>query len=103
MDWVSVVVTLICAIFASTGFWALIQKLLDRRDWKSKMILGLGHDRIVNLGMQYIKRGYITKDEYEDLHKYLYVPYIKMHGNGSAERIMKEVDKLPIRDSIDRV
>lgn len=60
------------------------------------MLIGLGHDRIIYLGMQYIKRGEITQGEYENLHKYLYEPYKKMGGNGSAERIMREVDKLKI-------
>ena len=57
------------------------------------MLIGLGHDRIMFLGMTYIDRGYITKDEYENLYK----PYEKLGGNGSAKRIMAEVDKLPIR------
>ena len=58
--------------------------------------MGLGHDRIVYLGLKYIERGYIiTVDEYENLYEYLYKPYEKMGGNGSAARIMEEVKKLP--------
>lgn len=87
------------SILASTGLWTLIQKRMDKKDNKSKMLVGLGHDRIVELGMKYIRRGYITKDEYENLYDYLYKPYHEMGGNGSAERIMKEVDRLPIRDN----
>ena len=49
------------------------------------------------LGMGYIERGWITQDEYENLYEYLYKPYEKMGGNGSAKRVMGEVDKLPIR------
>lgn len=101
MEWVSIIVTLICSIFASTGLWALIQRCMDKHDAKSKMILGLGHDRIVSQGMEYLRRGYITKDEYEDLYEYLYKPYLKMGGNGSAKHIMEKVDKLPIRDKLD--
>lgn len=63
------------------------------------MLIGLGHDRIVYLGMIYIDRGYITHDEYENLYEYLYKPYEKMGGNGSAKRIMDEVSRLPIRKS----
>ena len=62
------------------------------------MLVGLGHDRIMFLGMHYIERGYITRDEYENLCEYLYNPYEKLGGNGSAKRIMAEVDKLPIRN-----
>lgn len=61
------------------------------------MLKGLGHDRIMYLGNKYVKRGYITPDEYENLHDYLWLPYSKI-GNGSAERMMKEVDALPIRE-----
>ena len=63
------------------------------------MLVGLAHDRILYLGMIYVERGYITQDEYENLHDYLYVPYEKMGGNGSAKRVMNEVDKLPIKKS----
>lgn len=101
MEWVSIIVTLVCSMFASTGLWALIQRLMDKKDAKSKMILGLGHDRIVTLCMEYLRRGYITKNEYEDLNKYLYEPYLKMGGNGSAKHMIEKVDKLPIRDKMD--
>ena len=40
--------------------------------------------------------GYITQDEYENLYEYLYKPYEKLGGNGSAKRIMTEVDQLAI-------
>ena len=63
------------------------------------MLIGLAHDRIIYLGMTYVERGYITQDEYENLYEYLYKPYEKLGGNGSAKRIMKEVNQLPIRKS----
>ena len=66
---------------------------------KSQMLIGLAHDRIIFLGMHYIERGWITQDEYENLYEYLYKPYEKLGGNGSAKRIMTEVNKLPIRKS----
>lgn len=92
-------ITIFCAVMASSGFWALIQKKSDAKDVKTKMLLGLGHDRIMYLGMCYIERGYITKDEYENIYEYLYKPYEDMGGNGSAKRIMEEVKKLPLRNS----
>ena len=61
------------------------------------MLVGLGHDRIVYLGLKYIERGWITHEEYENLNEYLYVPYSKMGGNGSAERVMENVRKLPFK------
>ena len=72
-------------------------KNLEKKDVKTEMLIGLGHDRIIYLGLCYIERGWITRDEYENLNDYLYKPYAKMGANGSAKRIMQEVDKLPIR------
>lgn len=34
----------------------------------------------------------------ENLNTYLYEPYKKLGGNGSALRVMQEVNKLPIRN-----
>lgn len=94
-----IAVTILISVLASSGLWAIVGKLIDKRDVKTQMLIGLGHDRIVYLGMKYIERGYITHDEYENLYEYLYKPYEKMGGNGSAKRIMGEVSALPIRKS----
>lgn len=96
-DFLKTLLTIVGAVFASSGFWAYIQKKISVHDDRTKMLIGLGHVQITSLSMKYIKQGYITQEEYENLHEYLYTPYKKLGGNGSAERIMKEVDKLPIR------
>ena len=93
-----IIITLIVAIIGSNGIWALILAMVEKKSSKNNMILGLGHDRIIFLEKKYIKRGYITPDEYENLHDYLYVPYRKMGGNGTAEKLMKIVDTLPMED-----
>ena len=100
-DWVQTIVTVLCSILASSGMWAFFEKKAEQKDVKTEMLLGLAHDRIMFLGMDYIERGYITSDEYENLYEYLYKPYEKLGGNGSAKRVMNEVNKLPIRKSID--
>lgn len=97
--WIQMIITIICSVIASSGFWAYITRYADRKDVKTELLIGLAHDRIVYLGMVYIEKGYITQDEYENLYEYLYKPYEKMGGDGSAERIMNEVNKLPIRKS----
>lgn len=93
---ISNIITIVCAVIASSGFWAFLQKRYEKKDIRSRMLLGLAHDRIIYLGVKYIEKGEISHDDYENLHDYLYVPYKEMGGNGSAERIMKEVDKLRI-------
>lgn len=97
--WLQMVVTIVCAVIASSGFWAFIQRKNENKDVKSQMLIGLAHDRIVFLGMKYIERGWISQDEYENLHDYLYKPYEKLGGNGSAQKVMIEVNKLPIHTS----
>ena len=91
------ILTVVCSVIASSGFWAWFSQRTQRKDIKTEMLIGLGHDRIVNLGKMYIERGYITLDEYENLYEYLYKPYEKMGGNGSAKRIMDEVKQLRIK------
>lgn len=98
-SWVQIILTVFSSVLASSGLWAYILKKTEKRDIKTRMLIGLGHDRIMYLGMCYIDRGWITQDEYENLYEYLYKPYELMGGNGSAKRIMKEVDKLEIRKS----
>jgi site-specific recombinase len=101
---VQILLTIFSSVLASSGLWAYLMKKNENKDVKTKMLIGLGHDRIMYLGMHYLERrdengeAYITRDEYENLNDYLYKPYKEIGGNGSAERIMKEVDKLPIRE-----
>lgn len=95
--WAQLILTVVASVLASSGLWSFIQKKSDKMDAKTELLIGIAHDRIVFLGMSYVNRGYITQDEYENLYTYLYQPYMKNGGNGSATRVMKEVDKLPIR------
>jgi len=90
-------ITVMCSVIASSGFWAYCQSKLEKKDIKTEMLIGLAHDRIVYLGLCYLERGsWITQDEYENLNDYLYKPYEKMNGNGTANKIMQEVNKLRI-------
>ena len=97
-------VTVILAIFASSGFWAfllgVIGKIVEAKSAKNRMILGLGHDRIVSLCEKYLAQGWIYSEDFENLHDYLYVPYRKMKGNGTAEKLMRDVEKLPIKQKV---
>ena len=96
----TLIISIVGAVFASTGFWTFLASLIQSKKTKDsaegQMLKGLGHDRICYLGETYVARGYITKDEYENLHDYLFLPYKKLGGNGTAEKVMKEVEKLPL-------
>ena len=89
-------VTILVSVLASSGVWAVVMKVMDKKDVRSQMLIGLGHDRIMYLGNKYIERKYITSEEYENLVDYLYKPYELMGGNGSAKRVIEEVKKLPL-------
>lgn len=93
-SWLETVITALIAVGASSGFWAFFMQVSTRKSATTKLLLGLAHDRIVHLGMAYIERGWITKDEYDDFVKYLYEPYSHFGGNGLAERVMTDVEKL---------
>lgn len=97
--WVTILITAFASVLASTGFWTFLQKRLDKSSLTNKMLLGLAHDKIIELGMKYIERGSITHDELENLLDYLYTPYKEMGGNGSAERVIEEVKRLPITNA----
>lgn len=92
-----IILTIVTALLASSGLWAFLGNRLERNNSERELIVGIGHIELVFFGMQYIERGWITRNEYETLQD-LYKPYIKLGGNGSGIRIMHEIEKLPIRD-----
>lgn len=100
-DFQQVVVTAVVTVVTCSGFWEFMRRRTERRDLKTQMLIGLGHDRIISLCCQYIRRKSITQAEYENLNDYLYKPYLAMGGNGSAKRLMEEVNKLPIVEATD--
>lgn len=91
--------TVLISIIGSSGLWGFATMLFEKKSAKSQMILGLGHDRILTLGEKYLKRGWITYDEFENLNEYLYKPYKAMGGNGTAEKIMEDIKNLPLKQN----
>lgn len=96
-----IIIAIVASVFGSTGFWALITAIWNNHTKKvsteGKMLRGLAHDRICELGEKYIEQGYVTKDEYENLHDYLFVPYQELGGNGTAAKIVEDVKRLPMK------
>ena len=102
------IVTIILAAFGSSGLWAFISMIAQHwinkyeqrhgaRSASDEMLRGLGHDRIIYLCTKYIQKGSISPEEYEDLSKYLFEPYKALGGNGTAEKLMEEVNRLPVK------
>ena len=97
---------IIAAIIGSNALFAFLQYLITRHDMReakkndkdslqSKMILGLGHDKLLHLTSKYVRRGGITLKEKQNL-RYLYVPYKEMGGNGDCEIGYNACAKLPV-------
>ena len=97
INWAQVLTSVLIALISSTGLWSYIASYRNKHDAKTRLLIGLAHDRIIYLGTQYIERGYITPDEYENLNDYLYQPYAENGGNGSAKRVMEQVKASPIK------
>lgn len=55
------------------------------------------YDRIKHLAKSYIKRGWISVEEYEDLKRMHKVYHDELKGNGFLDSIMTEVDKIEKR------
>ena len=98
MDWLQTTGTIIITLIGSAGFWGFLDARRAKKSANTRLLVGIAHDRIVYLGMKYVSRGYITKDEYENLNDYLFEPYTECGGNGSAKRVMEEVRKLPLHN-----
>lgn len=89
--------TSVASVVASSGFWAYMQRKGDSKSATTRLLMGLAYDKVTTSGVEHIERGWVTRDELEELTKYFYEPYRDLGGNGVAERIMTEVKSLPIR------
>lgn len=70
------------------------KKIYDEVEVHGEAIAGLEHDRIIHIGSGYEEKGYISAQDYDDIDKYLYQPYKKLGGNGTAEMVMKNLREL---------
>lgn len=100
-EYITIIFTIMGSTLASSGFWAYITTKSNDNTAQNNMLLGLAHDKIMELAMKYISRGYVTYTEYENLDKYLYTPYKELKGNGTVDRLMSEVRTLPISRHMD--
>lgn len=94
MHW-DIIVTLAVAVFGSTGFWSWLSARSKKRTDESRLLMGLAYSEIIRRSEEYIRRGWISTDEYNELNRYLFQPYQSMGGNGTAEKLMDEVRGLP--------
>jgi len=95
------VIALVGVIFASSGLWKLVETIWvhshHKQTAEEKLLLGLAFNRIIEISQRYIDHGEIDADEYKELNHYLFKPYKEAGGDGTAERMIAEVKKLPMK------
>ena len=98
------VVAIVVAIFASTGFWSLIQYIISivkekkgKDSSEKKLLVALSHDRILHLCKVAIDAGSISQDDYDNLAQ-IVDPYFEAGGNHLAKKYWEDVQKLPIKN-----
>lgn len=98
------VIAVVLAILGSNGLWTVINNILiNRKDKKSverQAMLALLHDRLYRLCQSYIKQGYVTIDQLDNL-MYLWKPYEGLGGNGTGKKLYDQVLQLPLKEVSD--
>ena len=93
------ITTIIIAVFASTGFWAFVQKLYDdhkkKKTPQERILLALCRDRLLHLSKAYIAKGFIPDDEYETFIE-MGESYILL-GNSGVKRKYLMAKELPVK------
>ena len=91
-----IIIAIITSIFASSGLWAFISAKSNKQSSLEEGVKALLHDRIYSECEKQLQQDFIRRDDYENL-QYLYKPYRALGGNGTCERLMNEIDKIPIK------
>lgn len=85
----------VTALLGSSGIWMWVKTKTDRNNSEDRLLLAVARNQLVKQGRKYIKRGYITMDEYEE-YEDNYRLYSDLGGNGLARRIFEQVNELPM-------
>lgn len=97
MDWRDIALSVIVALISSSGIWAFVTTMKEKNSKSTRLLMGLAHNHIIEFGIRAIERGWIFRDEYDDLMTYSFEPYEQLGGNGMCMRVIREVEKLPIK------
>ena len=96
----TIISAVLVGALSSSGMWAYFTAKDKKKNATTRLIMGIASVKISEKGLDYITRGAITRDEYDDFRKYLFEPYKELGGNGTAERIMGLVSNLPFRTDV---
>lgn len=103
---IQMVLTAVISALSSSGVMSLILYFVQRRDRRkekeelnksaqTRILLGLGHDKIIELTDKFVRRGAITLKEKRNL-EFLANPYFEAGGNGDAKIGYDACQKLPV-------
>lgn len=96
----------ILAVFASSGFWALVTAIYNNHASKKqaededidiikKALLSVLYDKIYERSMRLLRVGQTTVEDRENVHQML-TPYEQLGGDGLIHDLVDRVDELPL-------
>lgn len=99
---------LLLAIFASTGFWTVLNTILQNVFTKKKdsdktiellkeADIAILHDKIYRECKAALRDGEISADDYHNI-DCLVKPYFALGGNGTGKKLWEDIQDLPIKD-----
>lgn len=96
----TIIASIICAMFASGGFWQFIQHKTQKKQPLTKAcieplenaMLALLRDRLLHILSSYANEKTIEHDEFETLNA-LYKSYIILGGNGTIKLMYEQFEK----------
>lgn len=90
----TLIVSVIVAIFASTGFWDWLKTRRKKMTPYERVTMAVGREKLNKLSKKYIKMTYIPEDEFESFNK-LGEAYLEADGNTVVKELYLEAVKLP--------
>lgn len=88
-----IIITVIAAVFASSGFWQWVSTKSFKKDKRTEALLALLHNEIYAISENALRMGRITTDEFSNL-TCLYTPYKGLGGNSTGDVLYEKVKAL---------
>lgn len=95
MTAMQMIVTIVVAVIASTGFWTFLQKVISKPRALDRLVLALTQERFVCFAQKSIDQGNITRQDYKILMD-IFKPYKEADGDGLVDKYWAEINKLPL-------
>lgn len=95
-------VAVIISCIGSAGLWSVINLLINRHYKKTddndvikRALKGLLYTDCIAWGEKYTAQGFIDTQDFNEYLRYHYEPYKALGGDGTIDRLMGELQKLP--------